>query len=384
VSVPFAWCTTAQVSGWCVAETEGLGGGQGGAVLRAGGARARLGFTRAEWRGLRSLYAVIGLLHVCGWALYLHYSARFPALIGLGFVAYLLGLRHGFDADHISAVDDTTRYLLQRGKRPLGLGFFFSLGHSTVVFLLSAFLIASATVVRRDLPWLQSFGALIGGGVSAVFLFLIGILNLLVVLDLLKVWRLARIGTHEHAHLEELLARRGLINRLLGARLRGFVAGSWQMYPLGLLFGLGFDTASEIAVLAMTAGAAAGNLPAAAALSLPVLFAAAMCAVDTTDGVLMSRAYHWAFVNPLRKIFYNVAVTGLSAAVALVIGGLEVMQILAGPLHAHGALLQLVARLDLGSLGYVIVGLFVLAWGVSLAVWKWGRLGQRRDAVRPR
>ena len=355
-----------------------------GDASRAGGARARLGFTGAEWRRLRSLYAVIGLLHVCGWALYLHYSARFPALIGLGFVAYLLGLRHGFDADHISAVDDTTRYLLQRGQRPLGLGFSFSLGHSTVVFLLSIFLIASATVVRRDLPWLQGFGAVIGGGVSALFLFLIGVLNLLVVLDLLKVWHLARVGTHQHAHLEELLARRGLINRLFGARLRRFIDSSWQMYPLGLLFGLGFDTASEIAVLAMTAGAAAGNLPAAAALSLPILFAAAMCAVDTTDGVLMTRAYDWAFVNPLRKMFYNVVVTGLSAAVALLVGGLELLQILAGTLHVHGALLESLARLDFGTLGYGIVGLFALAWGVPLAIWKWGRLGQRRDAARPR
>jgi nickel/cobalt transporter (NiCoT) family protein len=361
-----------------------------GTALPAGNTRAatgvdrRLGFTRAEWWRLRSLYAVVGLLHICGGALYLHYSARFPALLGLGFAAYLLGLRHGFDADHISAVDDTTRYLLQQGKRPLGLGFFFSLGHSTVVFLLSACLIASAAAVRHDLPWLKSFGAVIGGGVSALFLLFIGILNLLVVLDLLKVWRRARVTTHEHKHLEELLARRGLINRLFGTRLRRFIAHSWQMYPLGLLFGLGFDTASEVAVLAMTAGAAAGNLPAAAALSLPILFTAGMCAVDTTDGVLMSRAYDWAFLNPLRKMLYNVTVTGLSAAVALLIGGLELLQLLAGALHVHGILLEHIQRLDLSALGYGIVGLFVLAWGASLAIWKWGRCGQRPDAAHPR
>ena len=339
-------------------------------------------FTRAEWRRLRSLYGAIGLLHVCGCALYLYYSARFPALVGLGFAAYVLGLRHGFDADHISAVDDTTRYLLQRGKRPLGLGFFFSLGHSTIVFLLSVCLIASAAAVRHDLPWLRSFGALIGGGVSAFFLLLIGILNLFVVLDLLKVWRHARTTTHQHAHLEQLLARRGLINRLFGSRLRGFIEHSWQMYPLGLLFGLGFDTASEVAVLALTAGAAAGNLPAAAALSLPILFTAGMCAIDTTDGVLMSRVYDWAFVNPLRKIFYNVTVTGLSAAVALLIGGIELVQILGATLQVHGTLLQWVERLDLSALGYCIVVLLTLAWAISLAIWKWGRLG--RPDTQPR
>ena len=347
----------------------------------AGVGGARFGFTRAEMRRLRSLYAVIGLLHVSGCALYLYYSARFPALVGLGFAAYLLGIRHGFDADHISAVDDTTRYLLQRGKRPLGLGFFFSLGHSTVVFLLSVCLIASAATIRHALPWLKSFGVVIGGGVSALFLLAIGTLNLLVVLDLLKVWRHARITTHGHTHLEALLARRGFINRLFGTRLRRLVNDSWQMYPLGLLFGLGFDTASEVAVLAMTAGAAAGNLPVAAALSLPVLFTAGMCAIDTTDGVLMSRAYDWAFVNPIRKMFYNVAVTGLSAAVALVIGGLELLQVLAGTLHVHAALLEPLQRLDLSALGYGIVGLFALAWGIALASWKWGRLGQRQDAA---
>lgn len=339
-----------------------------------------LRFTRAEWRRLRSLYAVIGLLHVGGCALYLHYSARFPALVGLGLAAYLLGLRHGFDADHICAVDDTTRYLLQQDKRPLGLGFFFSLGHSSVVFLLSIGLIASAAAVRDDLPWLRSFGAEIGGGVSALFLLLIGALNLLVMLDLLKIWGRARTTTHEHAHLEELLARRGLINRLFGARLRRFIQHSWQMYPLGLLVGLGFDTASEVAVLALTAGAAAGNLPAAAALSLPILFTAGMCAVDTTDGVLMSRAYDWAFLNPLRKVFYNVTVTGLSALVALLIGGVELLQVLAATLHVHGALLQRVQRLDLNALGYGIVALFALAWAVSLAIWKWPRAYRRRAA----
>lgn len=350
------------------------------AVVRSGDSHGRLGFTREQWRRLKAFYAVVALLHVCGCALYLHYSARFPPLVGLGLAAYLLGLRHGFDADHISAVDDTTRYLLQRGKRPLGLGFFFSLGHSTVVFVLCAGLIASTTLVRNHLPWLQSVGAVIGGGVSALFLLVIGVLNLLVVLDLLKIWSRVRIAAHSHVHLEELLARRGLLNRLFRGRLRGFVESSWQMYPLGLLFGLGFDTASEVAVLAMTAGAAAGNLPIAAALSLPILFTAGMCAVDTTDGVLMSRAYHWAFINPVRKMLYNVGVTGLSAAVALAIGGLELLRMLAAALHARGAFLERIQRIDFSELGYGLIALFVLAWGISLAIWKWGRMGRRRIA----
>ena len=203
-------------------------------------------------------------------------------------------------------------------------------------------------------------------------------------LDILQAWRGARERAHEHAHLEELLARRGLINRLFGPRLRRLVSDSWHMYPLGLLFGLGFDTASEIAVLAMTAGAAAGNLPAAGGPSLPVLYTAGMCAVDTTDGVLMSRAYGWAFVNPLRKVFYNVVVTGLSAAVALLIGGIELLQILAGTLHVRGSFLEPLERLDFSGLGYGLVGLFALVWGIALARWKWGQIERRSAAAHPR
>ncbi|MGH8303230.1 MAG: HoxN/HupN/NixA family nickel/cobalt transporter [Steroidobacteraceae bacterium] len=344
--------------------------------------RARLGFTSAEWARLAALYLAIGLLHACGCALLLLHSSRYPALVGLGFAAYLLGLRHAFDADHIAAVDDTVRYLLQQGKRPLGLGFFFSLGHSTIVFLLSVSLIVSAATVEHDLPWLRDFGGVIGSVVSALFLWLIGILNLLVLLDLLKVWRGARIAKHDHAHLEELLGRRGLINRLFGSRLRQFIRHSWHMYPLGLLFGLGFDTASEVGLLVMTAGAAAANAPAAAVLALPMLFAAGMCAVDTTDGVLMVKAYDWAFVNPLRKIFYNVTITGLSVAVALLIGTIELAQVAIGDQQGHGGFLDWLGRLDLGTLGYGVVALFLLAWGGSAALWKWGRFEERHGAHR--
>lgn len=336
----------------------------------------RLGFTRAEWLRLGGFYGFIALLHIAGWGLYLYYAARYPALVGLGFAAYMFGLRHAFDADHIAAVDDTVRFLMRSGQRPLGVGFFFSLGHSSIVFALAIAVIVAAGFVHRELPQLQHYGHLIGAGVSGVFLWLIGILNLFVLLDILKLWRKARSGRHSHDHLEDLLAQRGLMNRLFGGRLRRGIRHSAQMYPLGLLFGLGFDTASEIALLAMTAGAMA-DMPAAAALSLPLLFAAGMSAMDTTDGVLMCGAYDWAFVNPLRKIFYNISTTGLSIAVALVIGSIELMQVLIHLLQLQGGWYQRIADLDFGVLGYLIVAVFLLAWLLSVLWWKLARVEEK-------
>jgi high-affinity nickel-transport protein len=312
-----------------------------------------------------------------GWGTYLHYVSRYPQLVGLGFVAYMFGLRHAFDADHIAAVDDTVRFMLQKGKRPLGVGFFFSLGHSTVVLALSVGVAFAATAVKAQMPQLENIGAILGAGVSGIFLWTIGILNLFVLLDILKIWQTAKSGTHSHAHLEVLLQKRGLLNRLFGGRLQRLMNHSWQMYPLGLLFGLGFDTASEVGLLAMTAGASAGDLPVAAVLSLPVLFAAGMTAMDTTDGILMSRAYDWAFINPLRKIFYNITTTGLSVAVALGIGSVELLQVCIGMLDLRGPFFDFVASLNFGALGYLIVGMFLLAWALSVAFWKFGRIEQR-------
>lgn len=326
---------------------------------------------------LAALYGFIGVLHILGWGLYLHYAVHYPQLVGLGFVAYMFGLRHAFDADHIAAVDDTVRFMLQKGKRPLGVGFFFSLGHSTVVLALAIAIAFAATTVKTELPQLKSLGALIGTGVSGTFLWVIGILNLLVLLDILQIWRSARSGTHTHAHLDSLLQKRGLLNRLFGGRLQKLMNHSWQMYPLGLLFGLGFDTASEVGLLAMTAGASAGNLPVPAVLCLPILFAAGMTVMDTTDGVLMSKAYDWAFVNPLRKIFYNITTTGLSVAVALLVGTIELLQVLIEILGLHGRYFDAIAALDFGIVGYLIVGMFLLAWGLSVGVWKIGRLEER-------
>ncbi|MGH8127756.1 MAG: HoxN/HupN/NixA family nickel/cobalt transporter [Gammaproteobacteria bacterium] len=338
---------------------------------------AVLHFSVVEWVHLAGYYGFIGLLHAAGWGLFLYYSTRYSSLVGLGLAAYLFGLRHAFDADHIAAVDDTVRYLLQKNRQPLGVGFFFSLGHSTVVFVIAVAIILAAATLKHELPALQQFGSVIGAAVSGSFLWLIGILNLVLLLGMLKVWKQARTGTHSHTHMEQLLAQRGLINRLFGGRLQKLINHSWQMYPVGVLFGLGFDTASEVGLLAMTAGAATGELPIGAALSLPLLFAAGMTAMDTTDGVLMTKAYNWAFVNPLRKIFYNLTTTSLAITVALVIGSIELLKVLTSTLGWHGGVFDFIAGIEFGTLGYLIVGLFLLAWGVSVAIWKLGHFDRR-------
>ncbi len=257
------------------------------------------------------------------------------------------------------------------------MGFFFSLGHATIVLGLAVGVAIAADAVKTELPVLKSFGALIGAGVSGTFLWVMGILNLLVLFDILKIWHTAKSGTHSHAHLEDLLQKRGFLNRLFGGRVQKLMNHSWQMYPLGLLFGLGFDTASEVGLLAMTAGATAGDLPVAAVLCLPILFAAGMTVMDTTDGVLMCKAYDWAFLNPLRKIFYNITTTGLSVAVALLVGSIELLQVSIGILGWRGRFFDSVAALDFGLLGFVIVALFVLAWALSVGWWKFGRVEQR-------
>jgi len=340
-------------------------------------ARVRALFSPSEWARLTGLYGFIAFLHIVGWGLFITYSASYPTLAGLGVVAYLFGLRHAFDADHISAVDDTIRYMLQKDKQPLGVGFFFSLGHSTIVFALAVAIILSAAAVKHELPELQNIGGIIGASVSGIFLWIIGILNLLVLMDIVKVWGQAKTGTHSHTHLEELLSQRGFLNRLFGGRLRKLINHSWQMYPLGILFGIGFDTASEVGLLAMTAGASAGNLPVPAVLSLPILFAAGMSLMDTTDGVLMVKAYKWAFLNPVRKIYYNITTTSLSIAVALVIGTIELLQVMIHMLDLQGPVFHYIGNLDFGVLGYVIVGMFLSAWAISVGIWKYYRLEER-------
>lgn len=337
----------------------------------------------ADRRALAGYGGAVVVLHLVGWGLCFHYAGSNPAIVGLGLSAYLFGLRHAFDADHIAAVDDTVRYLLQKGGRPLGVGFYFSLGHSTVVFVLALLAALVANLVKRHLPGLENFGHIAGTLVSGLFLWLIGILNLMILLDMLQLWKGSRSGHHGHDHLEQLLARRGLINRLFGQRLTRLIAHSWQMYPIGLLFGLGFDTASEIALLTLTGGAAAASsMPPGAVLALPTLFAAGMSLIDTADGVVMTRAYGWAFLNPIRKIFYNLTTTTLSVLVALVIGTVELIQVLITELGLHGGVFDAIARLSFERIGYLIVAMFVLAWIASYGLWKIGRFEQVR-AVAP-
>jgi high-affinity nickel-transport protein len=324
------------------------------------------GLTRAEWRRLAGFGGGILLLHVLGWGFFLYYSRHNPALAGLGTLAYTFGLRHAFDADHIAAIDNTTRKFLADGKRSLGVGFFFSLGHSTIVFSLAAALALAAKSVNSRLPGFHEYGSYVGAGVSGTFLWIIGVLNLLVLLDILRIFRDMRRGSYDRERLEERLLDRGFMNRFFVGRFASRIRASWQMYPLGVLFGLGFDTATEVGLLALAAGVATHHVPFLAVISLPLLFAAGMCLMDTADGAFMSRAYGWAFSNPVRRIYYNITVTSLSVAVALVIGTVELLQVVG-----------LLDGLDFGQLGYGIVGLFVATWAASVLVWKVRRLEER-------
>jgi len=333
--------------------------------------------SRAEWLRLSGFGGCVALLHLAGWGLFAWYSRSNPALAGLGTLAYTFGLRHAFDADHIAAIDNTTRKFLQEGKRSLGVGFFFSLGHATIVFSLTAALAVAAATVKSAIPSFQDWGTSVGAGVSGTFLWVIGILNLLVLLDIVRIFREMRQGRYDEAQLEERLLERGLMNRLFIGRLARRIRSSWQMYPLGVLFGLGFDTATEVGLLAISAGVASNHVPFLAVISLPLLFAAGMSLMDTADGAFMSQAYGWAFSNPVRKVYYNITVTSLSVAVALVIGSVELLQVLSTRLALSGAFWQWLGGLDFGLLGYGIVGLFVLTWAVSVVIWKTRRIEER-------
>jgi high-affinity nickel-transport protein len=303
--------------------------------------------------------------------------------IGVGLTAYTLGMRHAFDADHIAAIDNTTRKLMSEGRRPMSVGFFFSLGHSTIVFLLS-FLFAIGVraldgQVSNSGSQLHSVTGLIGTGVSGTFLYIIGILNVIILVGILRVFREMRSGRYDEAELEHQLNTRGLMNRFYG-RFTRMVKRPWQMYPIGILFGLGFDTATEVGLLFLAAGAAGAGLPFYAILCLPVLFAAGMSLLDTIDGAFMTLAYGWAFSRPVRKVYYNITVTGLTVLVALVIGTIELAGIFAQHLNASGSFWVWVENIDINTLGFVIVGMFVATWAVSLVIWHFGRIEERWSA----
>jgi nickel/cobalt transporter (NiCoT) family protein len=309
----------------------------------------------------------VALLHLVGWGLFAWYSRREPALAGLGMLAYTFGLRHAFDADHIAAIDNTTRKLLQDGRRSMGVGFFFSLGHSTIVFSLAAALAIAAKTVNSRIPTFQDYGGYIGASVSGTFLILIGALNLLVLLDIVGVVRRMKGGHYDEQKLEQALLNQGVMSRVFLKRIGDRIDRSWKMYPLGILFGLGFDTATEIGLLALAAGVATHQVPFLAVISLPIIFAAGMSLMDTADGAFMSQAYGWAFSNPVRRIYYNLTVTSLSVLVALVIGTIELLQVTVG-LRAP----------DLGQIGVLVVLLFVGTGAISLLYSKVRRVDDRR------
>ena len=300
--------------------------------------------------------------------------------VGIGITAYTLGLRHAFDADHISAIDNTTRKLMSEGKRPLTVGFWFSLGHSTIVFALSLLLTvgikAIAGPVENGGSGLHQLTSWIGTLVSGSFLYLIAALNLVILFGIIRVFREMRTGRFDEAELERQLDSRGLMNRFLG-RLTKSVTKPWQMYPIGLLFGLGFDTATEVSLLVLAGGAAGAGLPWYAILCLPILFAAGMSVMDAIDGSFMNFAYGWAFSNPVRKIFYNLTITGLSVAVALVIGTIELGGLAASELHLSGPVWNRLENVDLNLVGFAIAGMFVAAWALALTVWRFGRIEER-------
>ncbi|WP_239645652.1 HoxN/HupN/NixA family nickel/cobalt transporter [Mycobacterium sp. UM_CSW] len=341
----------------------------------------------AEWWRLGSMLAVIAALHVIGWGtlVLLVDPARLDLGgkafgIGVGLTAYTLGMRHAFDADHIAAIDNTTRKLMGDGRRPLAVGFFFSLGHSTVVFALAVLLATGVKAVvgpvEDDSSTLHHYTGLIGTSVSGVFLYLIAILNIVVLVGILRVFARLRRGHYDESELERQLQNRGLINRLLG-RLTRSITKSWHLYPVGLLFGLGFDTATEVALLVLAGTSAAAGLPWYAILCLPVLFAAGMCLLDTIDGSFMNFAYGWAFASPLRKIYYNITITGLSVAIALLIGTVELLGLFAGQLGWRGGFWNWISGLDLNAVGFAVVGMFVLTWAVALLVWRCGRIEEK-------
>ncbi|MGW4245196.1 HoxN/HupN/NixA family nickel/cobalt transporter [Nocardia sp. NPDC004722] len=361
--------------------------------LRQRSSRARPAPDRARLARACALTGVIVGLHALGWVTLIvfvapqHLAVGDRAFgIGLGVTAYLLGLRHAFDADHLTAIDNTTRKLMNDGQRPISVGFFFSLGHSTVVFGLALALSLGARAligpVRDDSSALHRYAAPIGTGVSAAFLYLLAAVNIAVLVGIVRAYRRGRAGEPENSAVERQLAQRGIVARILAPVLRS-ITRPWQMFPVGLLFGLGFDTASEVALLVLAGAGGAAGLPWYAILCLPVLFAAGMTLLDTLDGVLMTVAYGWAFTEPVRRIHYNITVTALSVVVALLVGTIELCSLLAGPLGWTGPGWNWLVHPDLGRLGLLIAALLLLVWGTAgFARWIMPHIGRPGSSSR--
>jgi high-affinity nickel-transport protein len=310
------------------------------------------------------------LLNILVWSLSLIYTKSYPFLLGLITLAYGLGLRHGVDADHIAAIDNTTRKLLQDGKKPLAVGLFFSLGHSTIVIVLSLLVAFSSSFIINNLPFLKQTGSIIGASISSIFLLIIGIINLLIFIDLYKIWRhVIKGGFFHESHIDNHLHNRGLIAKFLKPLLKS-ISNSWNMYPVGLLFGLGFDTASEVALLSLSAVNGANNLPAICIILLPLAFTAGMTLVDTLDGILMLGAYGWAYIRPVRKLYYNLNITFISVIVALFIGSIEGLQVIGGQIGNKRGIFWLVNQIEFNYLGYVIIGAFIISWLFSALIYR--------------
>jgi high-affinity nickel-transport protein len=359
-------------------------------VGRIGQLRSAL--NAAEWRRAKWMFTSILALHVLGFGVFIAFvlPGHYKGLgIGVSVLAYTLGLRHAFDADHISAIDNTTRKLMNErhevegSKRPLSVGYFFSLGHSTIVIAIGAgLIIAEKTVfpaVSHNDSGLEQFGGLFGTFVSAAFLYLIAVLNVVILAGIVRVFRSMRQGTYNEAELEEQLNNRGLMYRFFGKWMKS-ITKEWQMYPVGVVFGMGFDTATEVALLATTALYATRDLPWYSIMCLPILFTAGMSLMDTLDGCFMNVAYGWAFFNPVRKIYYNLAITGLSVAICFFIGTIEVFGLAPQELHWNGSFWNWMANFNINTAGFVIVGMFVLTWAAALAIWHYGHVEERWGA----
>jgi high-affinity nickel-transport protein len=332
---------------------------------------------------LVGIYGLLITANVLAWVWALIAFRDYPVLVGTAFLAYAFGLRHAVDADHIAAIDNVTRKLMQEGKRPIGVGFFFALGHSTVVVLASAVIALTTSALQGRFDGFKLVGGTIGTLVSAIFLFVVAAANLVI---LLSVYRTFQDVRHGGAFVEEdlnhLLAQRGVLGRLFRPMFR-LISRSWHMYPLGLLFGLGFDTATEIGVLGIAAAQASKGLPIWSIMVFPALFTAGMSLVDTTDGVLMLGAYGWAFTKPIRKLYYNLTITFVSVLVAVLIGGIEALGLLADRLNLEGPFWLYIGTLNdhFGSLGYLIIAIFVLSWLVSIAVYRLARFDRVESRV---
>jgi nickel/cobalt transporter (NiCoT) family protein len=340
-------------------------------------------WTAAERARLAGIIGVIAALHVLGWALYFYYTRRLlvaTSFAGAGTLAYALGVRHAFDADHIAAIDDTTRLMLQRGRRPLGVGFFFSLGHSSVVLVLSLVVATAAgAMAGSGVQALRAYGGIASALAGMIFLLAVAVLNALVLAGLMRSWRRLARGELSGPELDLLLVNRGLMNRMLGGRARSLIRSSWHMFPVGVLFGLGLETASEVALLSLSASTAeAGGLPLVATLTLPLLFAAGMSALDTCDSLLMTRAYSWAYASPARRLYYNAAATGMTVAVAFFVGTVYLAGLL-NRLDGTGGPVGWYASVGnhFELLGYVIVGLFAVAWAGAALAWRIGGFERR-------